>query len=165
MANGQYELYQSELLKYKTTWDYAWLTPSELNIIDGYKKNTWEENGNPFLVNHKGDKKGLANDILSRGMYYPFFVKEVDGKYYVILGNHRATALKIYEETKKIKKTFLCISLMDVHFIGNTFYTESPLIKSMRRISLTINQEFFDDEKLKPFKGFNKVKDFEEWIS
>ena len=89
---------------------FAFISPLNLKLIDGYKKTKWNaDNPDPFLSTTAYNKTLLAEHIRRNGMYFPIFI---NSKNEVIMGSHRIESLQMAKDNTPR----LCIILDDKHF-------------------------------------------------
>lgn len=88
--------------KFLTIKDYKWINISGLP----YKQFPFF---NDYLRDSLQEKTRLADDILAKGMLFPFFGYIKDNQFYVMLGKHRLYSLLTKYNQKPFDKKFLFI--------------------------------------------------------
>ena len=104
----------------------SWYTPQELLLKESPNRIPWQEKiTDSFIIDSAPDKTLLAQDIIKRGMYFPFFCA---GKY-VLLGYHRLYSLK----ELGVDKEFLCVELNPQHMDYGTlkYHMATPLVNHL----------------------------------
>ena len=115
-----YDYYLNDILKnyilnYGTV---SFMRPDELTVKESKNRIPWAKKEDPFLIDSKDDHQLLAEDILWRGMYWPFFcIGNV-----VLLGHHRLIAL----QESGTDKRFMCVHLNMEHVPEGTLKYNRP---------------------------------------
>ena len=127
----------------KLNYFFASITDDKFKHIDINNEIFLEpNNNNPYLQEHTNKLQKLSNDILDRGMLFPFFVGEKENHYLNMLGGiHRFCALA--HNTKAKNKKFLFINieplstitkqqmpiLLKYNLVNNTIFTNEHSIQ------------------------------------
>lgn len=118
---------------YKCEWEF--LTINEKQVLNGTDLKYDDFHRNPYLQAHENNKIGLAEDIMSKGMYFPYFVyglpneQPSENSISLALGKHRYYSKLLYQKKYgQINKKFLFIyvpnklSYVDYLSLSNFFY-------------------------------------------
>ena len=107
----QYNFYNLYLLNLRDWvlnygFEYEWSKIGDKTWINcsGVDFRNWECLENPYIQKWKSDRLKLAEDILQRGMFAPFFIY---GDNKVFMGKHRVWSLWEYNKIAPIEKEFL----------------------------------------------------------
>ncbi len=89
---------------------YRWLDVSKEKFLNythvSYKYLLPQDK---YLQDVKEDRSKMGEDILQRGMFFPFFYCIKDNQNYLFMGKHRLHSLLLYHKQCKFNKKFLFI--------------------------------------------------------
>lgn len=118
-----YYCYMISLYQLIHNYDCEWgfYSINEKKFLNGTNLNYEEFARNKYLETYKNEKIGLAKDILTKGMYFPYFVygnkseQRDKNTIRLALGKHRLYSKLLYQQKYGIiNKKFLFIFIPDI---------------------------------------------------